>query len=250
MRDASRENLQKNNNNNREEIMQSTSSKQFQFKAKLKKIEKKFSTPKKKRKFSSLFDDPISPLKDYITSQKKKSSEKLLKKFANSRKKKREKTIQRNLSNISKIADLQELKELEKDYYLLNSNDKRFKICEAILEKNTTPSFLCFKKNSKIKRTVFDKAGPGLGIYFNFIKSTLIFFVIILIFSIPLQRTNIGFYKISKNLDLHQSQEGLSSKIFGFLISTTFGVLIKFCFNSTLGSFFFEPTSHRNKFPK
>lgn len=123
------------------------------------------------------------------------------------------------------IADENKLKEFEKEFYYQNEKeDRRYTFWEAIKEAHITPTLLCFGVKNAAKRTIFDKSGPGLSIYFNIIKSTILFFIIALLLTIPLQLTNISLYKASNNLDLISKGTGLSSSFFGAITSTTFGV--------------------------
>lgn len=179
-----------------------------------------------KSKFSKMPYGSRSP-----TKTTKEERKKLLKDFLTSREKPE---IKQNTVNIqlallvldqSKVANLPKLKKFEKDYYLLNSKGKRFCFCEALVEKNVTPTMFCFRsKNAKNLRTVFDKAGPGLGIYFNFIKSTILFFFTAFLLSIPLQWTNIALYREAENIDLYPKDQGFTSNVYGLITSTTFGV--------------------------
>lgn len=116
--------------------------------------------------------------------------------------------------------DVDRLKIYLRDNYMRTEEGKPFNIKQAMKQKKIGSLFKCFKK----ERTIFDKGGPGLSLYFNFVKSTIFFFMICTILTIPLQIYNIGMYRISQNPNLKPRDDYIWSKIIGMLTSTTLGV--------------------------
>lgn len=116
--------------------------------------------------------------------------------------------------------DHQKLERFLKNNYITDKRNSLHSFSSAFTNNDTPPILSCFKEN----KTAYDSLGPGVILYFNFLKSAILFFVICSVITLPIQWTNIRLYNESKNPSLKPYGDGLSSKLYGLLTSTTLGV--------------------------
>lgn len=117
-----------------------------------------------------------------------------------------------------------------------NSDGNEYSFKGALHEQHMGSLFSCFKK----KKTVFDKGGPGLSLYFNFLKSTILFFTICALMTIPLHVYNIRMYRLSENPNLKPSDDNIWSRLIASLAATTLGVANISPNSLILGSLLFQ----------
>ena len=106
----------------------------------------------------------------------------------------------------------------------IRDRGKAYSLPKAISEKRMVKTASCLKP----RKTVLDKGGPGLNLFFGFLKVTIILFFICFVISVPIQMTNIGLYKNSNHPILKPLGDAVSANIFGFIIATTFGAISSF----------------------
>lgn len=114
----------------------------------------------------------------------------------------------------------EKLKKFLKTSYITDTYGELYSLKRSICDDSLQPLLSCFKQN----KSAFDCLGPGMTLYFNFLKLTMAFFFVCCLLTIPLQMTNIKFYKFSKNASLKPEGMPESTGLYSFLTSTTLAV--------------------------
>lgn len=76
----------------------------------------------------------------------------------------------------------------------------------------------CFDEQYK-KNDLYDEGGPGLRLYFNFLKVIILLFAICSVISIPMQLFNIGNYRFQNRInEQFEESENQGSGFFVLLL--------------------------------
>ena len=137
----------------------------------------------------------------------------------------RTKSLVQSTSNLHfEDPDYKLLQKYRKEAYITDQKGNLYSFCRGLREPRTIGWFSCFE----VKETAFDKAGPGLALFFSFLKATMIFFLICIFLTIPVHITNIALYKKSRHPNLKPLGSGFASNFYGGLVSTTLGAISSF----------------------
>jgi hypothetical protein len=105
-----------------------------------------------------------------------------------------------NLEEEVDFPNFEKLKVFLQTYYRHKTDGTPYTISEAIKEKNTGSIMFCFDEHYK-KNDLYDQGGPGLRLYFNFLKVIILLFTICSIISLPMQSFNVGNYRFQKRMN-------------------------------------------------
>lgn len=128
-----------------------------------------------------------------------------------------------NLEGEFEKPNKEKLKDFLKTCYIHDENEQPYKFCKSLKESNTQNTLSCYKQ----KKTVFGSLGPGVELYFNFLKITIIFMFLCFLTTLPIQITNSRLYIASKNPSLKPPGEGMTSVLFKMMTATSLAVKIK-----------------------
>lgn len=111
-----------------------------------------------------------------------------------------------------------------KENYLKKDWITKNKFWKSIFHGSTIAAFTC----CRITRNPYDKAGSGMNLFFNFLKTTIYLFFVYFLITFPLQLTNASLYAISKHPNLKHSGDTLLEKIYSSLTPTTMAASASF----------------------